>query len=213
MNKTGTRIGGVCGVLAALAAVPAYVVGSPETPRTAEDVRRYFDSAPSFLTANGALPMLHVLLCLVFLGSLVAVLHSVAPGSAEVFTVLGAGSAYVGLAAVGLAAEVAVPAAIVTFGDTTIAQYSRPFLGLAIWIYHYTQMAAAVMIVATGLVIWRTSVLPRFTAAFSVLGVVSLMHLWLGVISAYATIGWFLLMGVVLLASPPPPSSRQAPST
>ena len=213
MNQTGTRIGGACAVLAALVVVPAYVVGSPETPRTAEDIGRYFDGAPSFLTANGTLPLLHVLLCLVFLGSLVAVLRSVAPGSVSVYVVLGAGCTFVGLTAVGLAAEVAVPAAIVTFGDVTVAQYSRPFLGLAIWVYHFSQVTAALMIGATGLLIWRTSVLPRFAAAFSVLGVVSLLHLWLGVFSAYATIVWLILIGLVMLARPPSPATRPAEST
>ena len=46
--------------------VPAYLVGSPDAetpPRT-----YYFDSAASFLTANGALPLLHVLFGVVFLG-------------------------------------------------------------------------------------------------------------------------------------------------
>jgi hypothetical protein len=204
------RIGGACAVLAALAVVPAYVVGSPETPRTAEDIRRYFHGAASFLTANGTLPMLHVLLCLVFLGSLVALLRTAAPGSISVVVVLAAGCTFVGLTAVGLAAEVAVPAAIVSFGDVTVAQYSQPFLGLAIWVYHFSQVAAALMIGATGLLIWRTSVLPRFAAAFSVLGVVSLLHLWFGVFSAYATIGWLILIGVVMVARPPSPASREA---
>ena len=203
MNTQGVRAGGVCAVLGALAVVPAYLVGSPEAPRTGEASRRYFDSAASFLTANGSLPMLHVLLCLVFVGSLAALLWSAAPGSIGVFVALGAGVAFITMTAVGLAAEVAVPAAIVTFGDVSVAQYSQPFLGLAVWVYHFSQMGAAAMIGATGLVIWQTSVLPRAAAALSVLGVVSLLHGWLGVTSAYATLAWLVLIGVVMIARPP----------
>ena len=209
MNTLVTRVGGACAVLAALAVIPAYLVGSPEAPRTADASRRYFESAASFLTINGSLPMLHVLLFLVFIGSLAAVLWSAAPGSIGAFVAVGAGGIFLTLTAVGLAAEVAVPAAIVSFGDVTITQYAQPFLGLAVWVYHFSQVAAAAMIGATGLVIWQTSVLPRAAAALSILGVVSLLHLWLGLTSAYATLAWVVLIGVVMIVRPPSPASAR----
>jgi hypothetical protein len=85
MASTETKIGGVCGVLAAVAMIPAYVVGTPDQPRTPEEAAGYYESASWFVTANGALPMLHVLLGLVFLGVLVHVLRQAAGPSGAVY--------------------------------------------------------------------------------------------------------------------------------
>ena len=69
--RSGTiRLGGLFGVAAAAAIVPAYLVGSPEAPKNSSDAHRYFGDAAWFLTANGTLPMLHLLFALLFLGVL-----------------------------------------------------------------------------------------------------------------------------------------------
>lgn len=68
MGTGTTRIGGLFGVASAVAVIPAYVVGSPEVPKKAEDARRYYEDASSFLSAKGTLPLLHVLFGLLFLG-------------------------------------------------------------------------------------------------------------------------------------------------
>lgn len=207
MGSGTIRIGGACGVVAALTAVPAYVAGSPERPSSAEDAAAYFDSATSFLTVNGAVPLLHLLFAVLFLGVLVAVLRSAAGPTGAVYTALIGGGVFVALTAAGLAAEVAVPASIVRFdlaGDSgAVADYSQPFLGMAIWLYHYSQIGSAALIFATAYILWRTAVLPRWSAAFAVLGVLPLLHTWVGLPAAYSTIAWIGLTGLTMLAVPP----------
>jgi hypothetical protein len=203
MGSGTTRIGGLLGVASAAAVVPAYLVGSPEVPRSPEDAHQYFDDAASFLTANGTLPLLHLLFGLLFLGVLVSVLRSAAGPTAAVYVALAGGAVFFALTAAGLAAEVAVPAAIVRFGDMSVTQFSQPFLGLAVWLYHYSQIGSAALIFATGYVIWQTGVLPKWSAALALLGIPALLHLWIGVPSAYTTIAWIGLTGLLLLILPP----------
>jgi hypothetical protein len=198
-----TRVGGLMGVVSAAAVVPAYLVGSPEVPSRPEQAAQYFEHAASFLTANGTLPLLHLLFGLLFLGVLVSVLRAAAGPTAAVYVALIGGAVFFALTAAGLAAEVAVPAAIVRFGDLSVTQFSQPFLGLAVWLYHYSQIGSAAMIFATGYLIWTTGVLPKWTAALALLGIPALLHLWIGVSSAYATIAWIGLTGLLLLVIPP----------
>jgi hypothetical protein len=198
-----TRVGGLLGVVSAAVVVPAYLVGSPEVPSRPEQAAQYFENAASFLTANGTLPLLHLLFGLLFLGVLVSVLRAAAGPTAAVYVVLLGGAVFFALTAAGLAAEVAVPAAIVRFGELSVTQFSQPFLGLAVWLYHYSQIGSAAMIFATGYVIWNTGVLPKWSAALALLGIPALLHLWIGVSSAYATIAWIGLTGLLLLVIPP----------
>ena len=114
------RAGGLLGIASAVAVVPAYLAGSPETPDEASDARAYFDSAASFLTANGILPLLHLLFGLLFLGVLVSMLRSAAGPTGAVYTAVIGGAVFLALTAAGLAAEVAVPAAIVLFDDLAV---------------------------------------------------------------------------------------------
>ena len=198
-----TRVGGLLGVVSAAVVVPAYLVGSPEVPSRPEQAAQYFEHAASFLTANGTLPLLHLLFGLLFLGVLVSVLRAAAGPTAAVYVVLLGGAVFFALTAAGLAAEVAVPAAIVRFGELSVTQFSQPFLGLAVWLYHYSQIGSAAMIFATGYLIWTTGVLPKWSAALALLGIPALLHLWIGVSSAYATIAWIGLTGLLLLVIPP----------
>jgi hypothetical protein len=203
MGSGTTRIGGLLGIASAAIVIPAYLVGSPEVPSRPEDAHQYYDNAASFLTANGTLPLLHLLFGLLFLGVLVAVLRSAAGPSGAVYVALAGGAVFFALTAAGLAAEVAVPAAIVRFGDMSVTQFSQPFLALAVWLYHYSQIGSAALIFATALIVWRTGVLPKWSAALAVLGIPALLHLWIGLPSAYTTIAWIGLTGLLLIVFPP----------
>lgn len=196
-----TKIGGVCGVLAALAMIPAYVVGTPNQPRTPEEAAGYYESAAAFVTANGALPLLHVLLGLVFLGVLVHVLRRAAGPSGAVYLALAGGTVFFALTSAGFAAEVAYPAAAVQFGVVP-ASLAQPLLALAVWSYHYAQIGAAAMILATSAVVWRTKVLPTWVAGAGVLGILPLLHLWVPLVGALSSLLWFAVLGVALLVAP-----------
>ena len=202
MSSAATRIGGLCGIAAAVVIIPASTVGSPEAPKTPADAHSYYDSASSFVTANGTLPLLHLLFGLVFLGALVALLRRASGPSVDAYVALAGGAVFLALTAAGLAAEVAVPAAIVHFNDVSITEYTQPFLALSFWLYHLSQIGSAALIFATAVVVWRTGVLPKWTAVLAILGVLPLLHTWIG-LPAYSTIAWIGLTGLVMLALPP----------
>jgi hypothetical protein len=201
---TGTiRLGGVCGVVSAAVIVPAYAAGSPEAPRGATAAREYFDGATRFLTVNGSLPLLHLLLGLAFLGVLLSMLRSAAGPTGAVYCAVIGAAVFLALTAGGLAAEVAVPTAIVRFGDVTVTDYAQPYLGLAQWLYHYSHIGSAAVIFATAYIVWRTGVLPKWSAGLAVLGVPALLHTWIGLPAAYCVISWFALTGLLMAALPP----------
>jgi hypothetical protein len=203
MGSGTIRLGGLFGFASAGFVMPAYLVGSPEVPKSSSDAHAYFDKASAFLTNNGTLPLLHLLFGLAFLGVLAAMLRSAAGPTGAVYLALIAGSVFFALTAAGLAAEVAVPAAIVRFDDVTVTDYTQPFLSLAVWLYHYSQIGSAALIFATAYVVWRTGVLPKWSAALAVLGLLPLVHTWVGLPAAYSTVIWFGLMGLIMLAIPP----------
>lgn len=203
MGSGTIRLGGLFGVASAAAIVPAYLVGSPERPKSPADAHDYFGRAASFLTANGTLPLLHLFFGLLFLGVLVSMLRSAAGPTGAVYTALLGGGVFLALTAAGLAAEVAIPAAIVRFNDLTVGDYSQPFLGLAVWLYHYSHIGSASLIFATAYIVWRTGVLPKWSAALAVLGIPPLLHTWIGLNGAYSMIAWIALMGLLMLAIPP----------
>jgi hypothetical protein len=211
MSATGNRIGGLFGLASAALIIPAYLVGSPGTPRTGTGAQNYFDGASTFLTANGTLPLLHLLFGLVFIGVLVSALRNAAGPSGAVYIALIGAAVYLTLTAAGVAAEVAVPAAIVQFNDLTVVAYSQPFLALSFWLDHFSQIGSAALIFATAFIVWRTAVLPRWTALLAVLGILPLIHTWMGLYAGYSTVLWIALMGLLLLALPAykPPAARQ----
>ncbi len=203
MGSGTIRVGGLFGVASAATVIPAYLAGSPERPKNPAEAHDYFDRAASFLTANGTLPLLHLLFGLVFLGVLVSVLRSAAGPTGAVYIALLGGAVFLALTAAGLAAEVAIPAAIVRFNDVTVGDYSQPFLGLAVWLYHYSHIGSAALIFATAYIVWRTGVLPKWSAALAVLGVPPLLHAWIGLPGAYSMVVWIGLTGLLMLAIPP----------
>ncbi|MGV0792443.1 hypothetical protein [Mycolicibacterium sp. XJ1819] len=203
MGSGTIRIGGLCGVAAAGALIPALVAGSPEHPRAPGDAHRYFDDAAAFLTANGTLALLHVLFALLFVGVLVAMLRTASGVTGAAYVALLGGALYLALTSAGLAAEVAVPAAIVQFGDVTVTEYAQPFLGLALWLYTCGYLGSAALIFATAYIVWRTGVLPKWSAALAVLGVPALLQTWIGLPTAYCVLAWMALTGLTMLAIPP----------
>lgn len=196
MGSGTIRLGGLFGIASAATALPAYLIGSPE--RLAGRTQTYIDRASALIAANGALPLLHILFGLVFLGVLVSVLRSAAGPTGAVY-----GIVFLALTAAGLAAEVTAPAVALGADISMATGLEHYFLALAVWLYHYSQMGSAALIFVTGHLVWRTGVLPRGTAWLALLAVPAALHLWLGVYAAYATVAWIALMGLVMLAIPP----------
>ncbi|MCT7659622.1 hypothetical protein [Mycobacterium deserti] len=197
------RLGGFFGIACAATAVPAYVVGSPEVPRQPEVAATYFDRADSYLFSNGTLPLLHLLFGLLFLAVLISMLRTASGPTGALYVALFGGALFLTLTGAGLAAEVAVPAAIVRFGDLTVTEFSQPFLSLAVWLYHYSHVGSAALVFATAYLVWRTAVLPKWSAGLAVLGVLPALHTWVGLPGAYSMVAWLALTGVVMLAIPP----------
>lgn len=212
MNSTAVRLGGICGVGAAATAIPAYVVGSPELPNTPAKLKDYYAQAESFIAANGTIPLIHLFLGIAFIAVLVAVLRAAMGPEPAVYMALLGGAVFIALTGAGLAAEVAIPAVIARYGEAIEIGVFRPFLALSVWLYHYSQIGSAILMFATSYAIWRTEVLPRWTAVLGILGFLALAHTWLGVPAAYGTVAWVGLMGVVLLAFPPAEPVGRPPS-
>ncbi len=114
--------------------------------------------------------MVHLFLGIVFIAVLVAILRAALGPEPAVYMALLGGAVFIALTAAGLAAEVAIPAVIARFGETVSVEVFRPYLALSAWLYHYSQIGSAVLMFATSYAIWRTEVLPKWTAALGVLG-------------------------------------------
>jgi uncharacterized membrane protein len=201
MGTLATRIGGAFGILAALVMIPAFTVGSPDQPHTADEARAYYDAGTSFVTANGTVPMLHTLFGIVFVGALTSMLIRAVGPRAEIYIALAGGVIWLALTAAGLAVEVAFPATIVRFGDVTVNAVSQPLLVLSTWLYHYSQLGAAAMILSSSISIWRTGVLPKWACALGILGIPPLLHTWIPLPAAISTLVWVGLIGVVMLVA------------
>ena len=200
MDTTTVRIGGALGVLSALVMIPAYVVGTPDRPIDTAEAERYYSSYSGFVTANGVLPILHVLFFLFFLGTLAGVLRR-ADGDRTGLagTALAGGIVFAALTAAGFTAEVAYPATLIRFDELPFDDQIAPLLlTIASWFYHYCQVGTAAMIFATSLVVWRTDVLPRWAVAGAILGVVALLHTWFPLTAALSGLVWIGVIGLVL---------------
>src|SRR5262249_42945051 len=138
-----------------------------------------------------------------FFGVLVSVLRTATGPNPAVYIALLGGGLFLALTAAGLAAEVAIPAAIVRFNDVSVGDYAQPFLGLSVLLYHYSHIGSATLIFATAYIVWRTGVLPKWSAALAILGIPPLLHTWIGLPGAYSMALWVALTGLVMLAIPP----------
>jgi hypothetical protein len=182
------RFGGAFGVICVLAVIPVYVAGSR-------------DSSTAFAAANGIAPLLHILFGLAFLGVLVAMLHQAAGPTPGVYAALAGGVLFFTLTAGGFAL-VAFPAAVAQSGAAAITEFNEPLLTLATSLYSYCQIGSVAMIFATSAVVWRTSVLPRWTAVGAVLGFLPLLHTLIPMPAALSSLVWILLIGLVMLIAP-----------
>jgi hypothetical protein len=208
------RFGGALGIIAALAMIPAYVVGSPEVPASTDEAADYYEQAALFVSANGWLPILHLIGLMLFLGVLAAVLRSAAPAAHAWRTAaIGGGFVWVALTAAGFAAEVAYPAASLRFEDVTATGVLAPLmLTLASWLYHFCQVGAAVLMIGTAVASYTAGpdgqrAFPRWFAYASIPFIVlALLHTWLpySYWSAIAGLGWLVIASLLLFAAPKP---------
>jgi hypothetical protein len=193
---------GLLGIVAVVVMIPSIVVGTPDTPGSSEAATAYYEQASLFVTVNGFLPMLQVLSFLLFLGALAAIVRAEAPEAAMArYSVLTGGVAFLVLSAAGWAAELVYPATVLRFQDAALdAQHGAVFLTLAVWLYHFCQIGAAVMIIGGSLLALRSQVFPRWFAYLSwVAALGAVLHTWLGGWAAYISLAWVLIAAVLLL--------------
>lgn len=201
------RLGGVAGIVAALVMIPAYVAGSPEVPATTEEAAAYYEQAAVFIAANGWLPIVHLIGFMLLLGVLSSVLRAASPQNSALRTsAIGAGFVFITLTAAGLAAEVAFAAAALRFPDITSEGFLAPvLLTLATWLYHFCQVATAVLIFGTAVLSYTSGAFPRWFAYLSIPFIVlALLHTWLpySYWSAIAGVVWFVILSLLLLVAP-----------
>jgi len=169
--RTDVRLGGIFGLLAVVVMIPAYLVGHPDAPGSPQEASAYFGAGiGTFVFSNGVLPLFHVFFFILFLGVLYGVLRSAGDGAQGGGAGLPAaalvgGIVFVGLEAVGFAAEILYPAALQRFGVfEPDAAFVLVSLTLSSWLYHFCQVGASAMVLVTSLVALETGVLPRWLA-------------------------------------------------
>lgn len=202
LSRALTVGGGLLGILAVIALIPAYVVRSPEQPTTVDEAENYFEFAGTFIALNGILPILHIAAFLLFLSVWATVLGSGGiAASAPRTAVLAGGAAHAALIGAGLVAEIAYAATLQDYPQSQLdPAFATVTLTLALWLYHFGQGAFAVLLIGSAIGILRTDVLPRWFGYLSIaFAVVALLHTWLGVWSAYAGLVWIVLASVMLL--------------
>ncbi len=139
------RLGGIFGLLAVIAMIPAYLVGTPDAPDSSAEAGTYFGAGVStFVFSNGVLPLLHVFFFLLFLGVLYGMLRSVADGArgGEVrvglpAAALAGGIVFAVLLAAGFVVEIVYPATVLRFGVLEPnEQFVIVSLTLSTWLYY-----------------------------------------------------------------------------
>ncbi len=147
---------------------------------------------------NRIIPIAHVVAFLLFLAVLLAVVQNAFISRAAV---LGGGVAMVTLAAAGFAAEIVYPATASPFTDVELED-GLPVLALtlAVWLYHFAQAAGAVMMIGVAVASIVGRVFPVWFGWLSVAFViVALLHTWLGVWSAWASLVQLVLVSLMLM--------------
>ncbi len=201
ISRNASLVGGLLGLVAVAAAVPAYLVGSPETPSSPEQADAYYSAAETFVLLNGVVPILHVVTFLLFVAALATVIGTAgnrAFGARA--AVLGGGIALASLTAAGFAAEVVYPATAAKAGDLDFGGVPLIMLTLAVWLYHFAQAAGAVMMLGVAVASLRTGVFPKWFGWLSVVfAVIALSHTWTGIWAAWAGLLWILLVSVLIM--------------
>lgn len=204
MDATTVRFGGAFGVVCAVTMLPRALVAVFGGQSNAFSAHDYFADTSQFVSPTSVIPMLHILFGLAFLGVLVAMLREASGPTPGVYTTLAGGVVFLALTAGSFAAEVAYPMAAGRYGAAPM-ELSEPLAVVAVWLYHFCQIGAAAMIFATSAVVWRTGVLPRWTAAAGLLGVLLLVPTGIPVPGGLPSLVWMLLIGVVMLVAPNSP--------
>lgn len=118
--RTAVRLGGIFGLLAVVAVIPAYLVGTPDAPVSLEEAGSYFEAGlDTFVFFNGVLPLFHVFFFILFLGVLYGVLRRAEDGAQGVelpAAALAGGLVFAALASAGFATEILYPAILQRFG-------------------------------------------------------------------------------------------------
>ncbi len=141
---------------------------------------------------------------LFFLGGLVSLLRDAGDRyAAGAWTALAGGVTFIVLTSAGFAAEVLAPAMVLRFGlDGPNVETAMASLTLAVWLYHYCQAGAAVMITATSLVAAQSGLLPRWVVLLgAVAAVLTLLHTWITLVAAFAGLVWIVLISLLLIKS------------
>jgi hypothetical protein len=203
------RLGGLSGLLAVVAMIPAYLVGYPDAPGSPLEAQTYFTGGVgTFVFSNGVLPLFHVFFFLLFLGVLYGILRSAGgeargvgaglPGAA-----LAGGIVFAALTSAGFTVEILYPAVLQRFGDIQPdAAFVLVSLTLAAWLYHYCQIGTSVMVLSTSLVALGTGILPRGLAlAGLVVAVLTFLHFLLPLLAALVGLAWVAAVSVVMFVA------------
>ena len=201
------RLGGLSGLLAVVAMIPAYLVGYPDAAGSPLEAQGYFTGGlGAFVFSNGVLPLFHVFFFLLFLGVLYGMLSSAGGEARGVGAILPAaalagGIVFVTLSAAGFTVETMYPAVLQRFGDIQPdAAFVLVSLTLASWLYHYCQIGTSVMALSTSLVALGTGVLPRGLAlAGFVVAVLTFLHFLLPLLAALVGLAWVAAVSVAML--------------
>jgi hypothetical protein len=205
--RTAERFDGIFGLLAVAVMIPAYLVGHPDAPGSPEEASSYFGAGlGTFVFSNGVLPLFHVFFFILFLGVLYAVLRGVGDDARGVgeglpAAALAGGIVFAALSAVGFAVEILFPAALQRFGVfEPDAAFVLVSLTLSSWLYHFCQVGASAMVLATSLVALETGVLPRWLAlAGLVAALLTLLHFLVPLVAALVGLLWIVAVSVLML--------------
>ena len=206
-GRTAVRLGGIFGLLAVIAMIPAYLVGYPDAPGSPEEASAYFGAGiGTFVFLNGVLPLFHVFFFILFLGVLYGVLRGAGDGAQGgggglPAAALAGGIVFVGLEAVGFVAEILYPAALQRFGVfEPDAAFVLVSLTLSTWLYHFCQVGASAMVLVTSLVALETGVLPRWLGlAGLVVALLTLFHVLVPLLAALVGLLWIAAVSVLML--------------
>lgn len=208
-GRTAVRLGGIFGLLAVVVMIPAYLVGYPDAPGSPEEASAYFGAGiGTFVFFNGVLPLFHVFFFILFLGVLYGVLRGAGDDDARGVrggglsaAALAGGIVFVGLEAVGFAAEILYPAALQRFGVfEPDAAFVLVSLTLSSWLYHFCQVGASAMVLVTSVVALETGVLPRWLAlAGFVVALLTILHFLVPLVAALVGLLWIAAVSVLML--------------
>lgn len=202
------RLGGISGILYVLLFIPAYIVGTPDSPNRASTDQGVFDyfaeGVGAFLFFNGVLSIFAFFFLLWFLGALYGVLRS-AEGDEEggwlSSAALVGGIVFATLSFAGVAVEIVYPATLSRFEDfEPDSQLVFMTLALASWLYHFCQVGTSVLTTATSLLALRTGVLPTWLAwAGFVVALLALLHFLIPLPGALAGLLWIAVVSALML--------------